>query len=122
MENRWLSNVIYDSGDLFLPEKIKRVLEIDLIGSSKKTFYISIWSLIHVVSGVILGYIYLYLNYDTRFYTNNMFVIHTIWEFWQILIGMSKPHKFSGGGNLLDIVLDTILFMIGAYIVRKYNR
>ena len=39
MKNQWLYNMMYDSGDVFLPKKIKQMLEIDLVGSSKKTFY-----------------------------------------------------------------------------------
>ena len=49
-----------------------------------------------------------------------MFIIHTIWELWQMLIGMSKPYKLTGRSNLIDTIMDTIFFMVGAYIVRKY--
>ena len=115
-----IQNLIYNSGDIFLPEKIKNILGTDLIGTSKKTFYVSGWSIIHFINGIIVGYLYLYFNYDSRFYILRLFIIHTIWECWQILIGMAKPYKLTGRSNLIDTIMDTLFFMLGAYIVRKY--
>lgn len=120
MNKIYLQNIIYNSGDVFLPEKIKNILLIELIGTYKKTFYISGWSIVHFISGIISGYIYLYFKGDSRSYLVNLFIIHTIWEFWQILIGMSKPYRLTGRNNLIDSIMDTILFMLGAYIIRKY--
>jgi hypothetical protein len=114
-----LQNIIYNSGDVFLPEKVKYILGIDLIGNSKKTFYVSGWSIIHFINGIIFGYLYLYFNYDVRLYTFKLFIIHTLWELWQMLIGMAKPYKLTGRSNIIDTIMDTILFMLGAYIVRK---
>lgn len=120
MKNQWLYNMMYDSGDVFLPKKIKQMLEIDLVGSSKKTFYISGWSVIHLISGILLGYFYLHFRWDTKMYIYNMFLIHSTWELWQIFIGMSKPYKLTGYSNLIDTIMDTIFFMLGAYVIRKY--
>ena len=39
-------------------------------------------------------------------------MLHTLWEFWQIIIGMSRPYSLSGRSNLID----TIVFMTGAII------
>jgi hypothetical protein len=115
-----LQNIIYNSGDAFLPENIKNILGTDLIGTSEKTFYVSGWSIVHLINGIIIGYIYLhYLNGDSRLYTLNLFIIHTIWEFWQMLIGMAKPYKLTGRSNLIDTIMDTIFFMVGAYIISK---
>jgi hypothetical protein len=119
MNKIYLQDIIYNSGDVFLPEKVKNILGTDLIGSSKKTFYVSGWSIVHLISGIIFGYIYLYLKWDIRLYTFKLFILHTIWEIWQMLIGMSKPYKLTGRSNLIDIIMDTIFFMLGAYIVRK---
>ena len=118
MNKKYIQNIIYNSGDIFLPEKVKNILGTDLIGTSKKTFYVSGWSIVHIINGIIFGYIYLYFKYDSRFYILKMFAIHTIWEIWQIIIGMSKPYKLIGHSNLIDIIMDTIFFMLGAYIVR----
>jgi VanZ family protein len=123
MNKIYLQNIIYNSGDVFLPEKIKNILGTDLIGTSKKTFYVSGWSIVHFINGIIFGYLYLYFNYDVRLYTYKMFIIHTIWEFWQMLIGMSKPYELVGRSNLVDTIMDTIFFMLGTYIVRNfYNK
>jgi len=119
MNKKTLHEIIYNSGDVFLPENIKKLLKTDLIGSSKKTFYVSWWSIIHLINGIIIGYIYLFLKGDSRFYTVKLFILHTMWEFWQILIGMSKPYNLIGGNNLIDTIMDTTFFMVGAYIVRK---
>jgi hypothetical protein len=113
-------SIIYSSGDVFLPDNIKKILATDLIGESKKSFYISGWSIVHLMNGIIFGYIYLYFKWDSRLYTYKLFIIHTLWEFWQVLIGMSSPCRLTGRSNLIDIIMDTILFMLGAYIVRTY--
>jgi hypothetical protein len=39
-----------------------------------------------------------------------------------MLIGMSKPYKLTGRSNLIDTIIDTILFMSGAFIARKYYK
>jgi hypothetical protein len=118
MNKIYLENIIYNSGDAFLPEKIRNILGTDLIGTSKKTFYVSGWSIIHIINGIIFGYIYLYFKGDRRLYMFNLFLLHTLWEFWQTLIGMAKPYKLTGRSNLIDSIMDTIFFMLGAYIVR----
>ena len=112
-------NIIYNSGDAFLPEKIKNILGIELIGTYEKTFYISGWSILHVINGIILGYLYLYSKWNPKFYMFKLFILHTIWELWQMLIGMSNPHKLTGRNNIVDTIVDTILFMLGAYLVRR---
>ena len=117
-----IKNLVYSSGDVFLPEKIKKLLVTDLIGTSTKTFYVSGWSIVHFVTGIIFGYLYLFLHYDTRFYIIRLFIIHTMWEFWQTLIGMAKPYKLTGRSNLIDSIMDTVFFMSGAYIVHKYYK
>ena len=118
MNKDLLKKIIYSSGDIFFPENIKRILSTDIIGTSAKTFYISGWSIVHFINGIIFGYLYLYFNYDIRFYTLKMLAFHTIWELWQTLIGMAKPYKLSGKSNLVDSIMDTILFMMGAYIIK----
>jgi hypothetical protein len=116
MDEEYVKKVIYSSGDIFLPETVKRVLSRDILGSAEKTFYISGWSIIHFISGILFGYLYLYFKYDIRSYALNMLILHTLWEVWQILIGMSKPYKLTGRSNIIDTLVDTLLFMGGAYI------
>ena len=112
-----IKKLVYSSGDIFLPEKIKKLLVTDLIGTSTKTFYVSGWSIVHFINGIIIGYLYLFFKRDSRLYFLKMFIIHTIWECWQMLIGMAKPYKITGRSSLIDTIMDTILFMLGAYIV-----
>lgn len=122
MNKKDMYNLIYNSGDVFLPKKIKTILGTDLIGSSTQTFYVSGWSLVHLMNGIIFGYLYLYFKGDSRFYFFKLFVLHTLWELWQMLIGMAKPYKLTGRSNLVDTIMDTLFFMMGAYIIRKFYK
>jgi VanZ family protein len=109
-------DVIYRSGDVFLPKPIKEFLDTPLYESQNVSFYIHIWTIVHFMSGLLLGYIYLYAGYNKQKYYYNLFVIHTFWEAWQIFIGMSKPFSLTGHNNIIDIFVDTIAFMLGTYI------
>lgn len=108
--------MIYNSGDFFLPKPIKKLLDKNLYETKNYSFYISGWTFVHYFSGMLLGIYYLYLDKSVQFYYYNLFIIHTIWELWQILIGMSKPWKLTGPSNLIDTFVDTIVFMLGTYI------
>ena len=62
MNKLWLQNIIYNSGDVFLPESVRTILLTEIIGSIKKTFYITWWSIIHFINGIIVGYLYLFFT------------------------------------------------------------
>ena len=47
-----------------------------------------------------------------------MLAFHTIWELWQVLTDVAKPYKMTGSGNLVDSIMDTVIFMMGAYIIK----
>jgi hypothetical protein len=111
--------IIYNSGDFFFPKFIKNILDKNIYITQNNSFYINGWSLLHYFSGMILGAVYLYLDKGLNFYYYYLFIIHTIWELWQMLIGMSKPWKLTGDSNLIDTFVDTIFFMIGTYITLK---
>lgn len=115
MSINW-NKIIYNSGDVFLPVYIKQALDKYLYTTNNGSFYVNGWTFLHLFSGVLLGALYLFLNKSITFYYYNLFIIHTIWELWQMLIGMSKPWKLTGHSNLIDIFVDTIVFMIGAYL------
>lgn len=112
-----MDKIIYSSGDLFLGKKYKSLLERFVYGSYEDTIYITYWSVMHFISGVIVGYIYLRNNNKKNEYFKVMLIIHTLWELWQILIGMSYPYKIRGHNNIFDIILDTIFFMLGSFLV-----
>ena len=76
--------IIYHTGDFLLPKSLIKILDIDLI--RKHNFYINGWSFMHFLSGMIVGYM---IDDDCYYY--KLFIIHTLWELWQIMIGMSKP-------------------------------
>lgn len=104
-----------DSGDLFLPQYLRDFLEIYIIGSTKSLFYITIWSIMHLISGVFTGYFFLHYTYYTfRDSLIIAFIVHTIWELWQYII--TNTQKTLRG--LVDTIVDSILFMLGFIIVR----
>lgn len=114
-----LEKVLYNSGDVFFPASIKKMLDYYIYTTPNNSFYINGWTFLHFFSGMIIGCIYLYLGKKITFYYYYLFIIHTMWELWQMLIGMSKPWKLVGDSNLIDTFLDTFVFMIGTYITLK---
>jgi hypothetical protein len=122
MDNQTLRKYLYHSGDAFLPDSVRNTLVKNIVGSSKNTFYISGWSLVHLMNGLLFGYLYLHFRYNVRYYTATMLIIHTLWELWQVFIGMSKPYMLTGPSNIVDTFIDTILFMFGTSIIRKILR
>ena len=111
-----LQQILYDSGDFFMPKCIKDKLETYIIGNDKSLFYVNYWSFVHMFSGVLSGLLYIYFGYSLNaynyFYT--MLIIHTLWEIWQILIGMSDPLELR---RQIDILVDTLFFISGAILV-----
>lgn len=125
-----IKEILYYSGDLLLPEPLMKFLRLHIIGDINSTFYISNWSIIHFLSGFLFGYfIHTYLidktHRKTLWHVNNyyikLFSLHSTWELWQIFIENSDPFTFKGHGNLLDIFVDTALFMIGGYLYKTYK-
>lgn len=114
-----LNKLIYNSGDVFLPKEVRDLLAKGIYFDSTSTFYLNGWTLLHFISGIVVGYIYIYYNKPLNLYYYKLFIIHTIWELWQMLIGMSKPWKFSGNSNLLDTIIDTFVFMLGGYVIKQ---
>lgn len=114
--------IIYNSGDVFLPKSVRDFLSIMLFKypnvKDDYVFYIQVWSIVHLVSGVVFGYLYLKLGGATLNYYYNALIVHTLWELWQIIIGMSKPLMLSGRNSIVDIVVDTAMFMLGVYLVK----
>jgi hypothetical protein len=121
-----VKRVLYDSGDVFLPLKLRNLLKQNLIGDSKNTFYISNWSIVHLLSGILFGFLinkYLIKNRSNLIISNyyfKMFMLHTTWECWQVFVEMSNPLSITGPSNILDTIIDTILFMFGAVIYKEF--
>ena len=117
---------LYNSGNLFLPRGLQKFLMFYWVGNPSSTFYITNWSLVHLFSGILFGFLvnkYLIINGSYKPANNyyfKMLMLHTTWEIWQIFIENSNPFTLSGHGNFVDIVVDTILFMFGAFIYKEY--
>jgi hypothetical protein len=94
------------TGDLLLPKSLRRNLETYVVGNEKTSVYVTYWSVIHFVSGLLIVYFF-----DTSYW--NGFLIHTVWEIYQILIRNTPIHTLRGK---LDIVMDTTLFMLGMVV------
>jgi hypothetical protein len=112
-------SIFYKSGDIFLPKEIRNILDYTFVGSISpyKSFYINGWSLLHMLSGILVASIF--LKDDPRIYIKS-FVIHTVWELWQVYIGMANPFTLVGKSSLIDSIVDTIFYMFGVYIVKEY--
>jgi hypothetical protein len=103
----------YASGDLFLPPQVRKILETELVGRQRDTFYITYWSLIHAVSGFVFGILMLRSFSVVANYYTIALIVHTCWEMWQVYIGMAHPLAIKGKGNIVDILMDTAMFMAG---------
>ena len=110
------NKIIYKSGDFLLPQSIKKVFDILLYKNSNYSFYVEVWHIVHFFSGFLIGLIYIYTGYSKDAYLWNLFIIHTIWEYWQVYIGMSKPFRLTYHNNLFDMMFDTFIFMVGGYV------
>ena len=121
-----IDDILYRSGDVFLPEPVRKTLEKGVYFDNRESLYINGWTGIHFLSGFIAGWLYLrYIRDRTNRptlkdnYYWNLFLLHTLWELWQVFIGMAKPWKLEGGSNLIDSIIDTGAFMLGAYLAAK---
>jgi hypothetical protein len=110
-------SLVYRSGDAFLPHNIRGFLQTYLIGGPTSSFYITYWSIVHLLSGIAFALLFLWVRpaTSTEVYVYGLGV-HTAWELWQIGIGMSRPFALSGPGSLVDIAVDTLLFMAGIWL------
>lgn len=75
--------------------------------------YINNWSIVHLINGFLLGYIF-----DFYFKTTylNMFVIHTLWEVFEYYATLNIP---SFQEKFINTFWDTICFMVGYFIYRQ---
>ena len=113
-----MEDILYRSGDVFLPKSVRDFLQKGFYFDDREAVYINGWTGIHFLSGFIAGRIYQKNGWSMDNYYLNMFIIHTIWELWQVFIGMAKPWKLEGASNLIDSTIDTAAFMLGAYFAK----
>jgi len=113
-----MSTILFKSGDLFLPKSVRNVLEYYYIGNSKSIFYITNWTVIHFLSGVLMAY-YLFSRFTIQQVYIISFLVHTIWELWQIF-GENTPIRTLRGQ--IDIGVDTISYMLGVWMYISWQR
>lgn len=109
-----LKDVLFLSGDLFLPKPVRSFLEHYWIGNDKSLVYVTNWSLVHFVSGIIVGWILLRYFAEYSYYWT-AFWIHTFWEIWQVLVSNTPWWTLRGW---VDVGMDTLLFMAGVWLVK----
>ena len=113
-----LRDALFLSGDLFLPKSVREVLERYWIGNDRSLVYITNWSLMHVLSGILTGALLLRYAPTWNYYWTG-FWIHTVWEIWQALVKNTPYWTLRGR---IDILTDTVLFMGGMFFWRGIYR
>jgi Cu-Zn family superoxide dismutase len=107
-------SILYRSGDLFLNDAAKKFLYSYIAGNDRSLVYINYWSVIHFLAGVLVYLGLRLLGIESYFLIG--LVIHTLWEFWQLSIGMTKV----SARGLIDIGMDTGFFMGGMGIAAHF--
>jgi hypothetical protein len=107
------TSLIYRSGDAFLPASVTQFLMQYWVGNDTSLFYVNNWSLVHFTSGILTGVAASWLNWTNPLLMG--LVIHTLWEIWQIVIGMTRLNV----RGAVDITMDTIWFMTGLWLAVK---
>ncbi len=111
-----LKDALYLSGDLFLPKSVRTFLEYYWIGNDRSLVYINNWSLVHVLSGLVVGYLLTTYAATYSYYWVG-FLIHSVAEVWQILVKNTAYWTLRGR---VDVVTDTVLFMGGMAFFRFF--
>lgn len=113
-----LEKILFHSGDLFLPTPVKKFLEQYWIGNDTSLFYVSWWTFIHFLNGILTGFLLIYMNSASTYYWSG-FLIHTLWELWQI-IGKNTPIWTARGQ--IDVITDTSAFILGMWVYLQLRR
>lgn len=100
--------LLFLSGDLFLPKSVRTVLEHYYIGNDRSLVYVTNWSLIHFLSGILTAWV-LVSWYPESDPVWTGFLLHTMWEIWQLAV-QNTPWTLRG---LIDVGMDTGLFLAG---------
>ncbi len=110
-------DVLFRSGDIFLPQAPRRWLNRYIVGDETTLFYLNRWSVLHFLSGIFVGYILRGIGVrggvGSNTYYIMLLIIHTVWELWQIIINMTQLTL----RGFIDIITDTLVFMLGGILV-----
>jgi hypothetical protein len=106
-------SIVYRSGNLFLEKNSRIFLKQYWVGDDHSVFYITNWTFVHMLSGVVAVIALEQAGVRSLYLT--CLILHTLWELWQLFIGMT-PLSVRG---MVDIIVDTIAFMVGVWLARK---
>jgi hypothetical protein len=102
----------FKSGDLFLPKQVRDFLEYQYVGTRTSALYISNWTLVHFFSGVLMAYLLATrTDYSSKKILLVSFLIHTLWELWQIY---GENTRIGSRRGQVDVLVDTSAYMLGA--------
>jgi hypothetical protein len=107
-------DVLFRSGDLFLPKDVRNFLEYYYIGNNKSTIYVTNWSIIHFLTGILVARYLLKKRMNVYEIVLITFIVHTIWELWQIY-GENTPIGTLRGQ--IDVLVDTLFYMAGVGVM-----
>lgn len=102
---------LFKSGDLFLPRRVLNYLEYYWAGNDSSLIYISNWTIVHFISGVLTAIILHWYTFQDPILVS--FLVHSIWEAWQIY---GKNTKIGTMRGFLDVLMDTLFYMIGVLL------
>jgi endoglucanase Acf2 len=122
-----VKKIIYDSGNAFFPKSVNTFLNTYIVGDKKSTFYVTYWSIVHFINGILCGFIIskFFITKNNEKTTghpqmNNYYikalVVHTIWELWQVFIENTNILTKRG---IVDTMVDTLFFMLGAFLYKS---
>jgi hypothetical protein len=93
---------------------VRRLLETYWIGDDRSLVYVTNWTFVHFLSGVVLTSLFPAMTYWTAF------LIHSAAELWQIIISNTPWWTLRGW---IDIGMDTLFFMSGVWVAKtRYLR
>jgi hypothetical protein len=101
------TDFLYRSGDAFLPLEIVERLDTQIIGTKDSLYYVNYWHFVHMFTGV--AFSYFFMRYGILDIVIRYVLLHTLWELWQIYIGMTRLNMRGG----IDILNDTLFGLIG---------
>jgi hypothetical protein len=101
---------VYRSGDIWLPKEVVDYLHTYVIGNETTRFYVNYWHGMHLLSGIVFGLIA--EVYRVKYPVLIYIVLHTLWELWQLSIGMTVLTL----RGCIDILTDTGMGLLGVFL------
>lgn len=111
------SNIFLRSTDVFLPPRVVETLNRVVVGNKKTGWYVDGWSGMHVLAGVLCGFLFIAFGFRGFGGFLAALLIHTAWEFWQVHVGLTYIPGFDLVANRYDALTDTAFFLLGVWIV-----